>query len=199
MKKRPYRLRQRAIQQQETRERIVDAAVALHEEIGPAATTISALAERAGVQRLTVYRHFATEQEIFRACSAKWLAQHGPPQAAGLPPGPPAARTRAILAALYAYYDGTQGMLRSLYRDVGRVEGLDVEMREFEAQVATLGEALLAACAPARSKALRTTIGHALRFSTWQSLHEQGLGGAAMAALVAGWIEAASDGRRGAL
>ena len=67
MKKRKYTLKRRADKQQQTRERIVDAAMALHEELGPAATTISALAERAGVQRLTVYRHFENDEALFGA------------------------------------------------------------------------------------------------------------------------------------
>ena len=69
MSKRKYRLNQRAVQQQQTRERIVEAIIALHKEIGPAATTVSAVAERAGVQRLTVYRHFADERAMLKACT----------------------------------------------------------------------------------------------------------------------------------
>jgi AcrR family transcriptional regulator len=195
MKKRPYRLRKRAEQQQETRERIVDAAIALHEEIGPAATTISALAERAGVQRLTVYRHFASEQEILQACSTKWLARHPPPDLATLPPGPPAERVHAILLALYGYYARTQGMWRSVYRDLGQLETLAAPMQVFEDYLATVGDAILAACGTGRSRRLRATVAHALRFSTWHSLDAQGLGPGSMAELVCGWIEATAAGR----
>jgi len=193
MKKGRYRLKQRAAQQQETRERIVDAAVALHEEIGPAATTISALAERAGVQRLTVYRHFASEREILQACSAKWMGRHPPPDVSGLPPGEPAERVRSILLALYDYYRDTQAMWRSLYRDLGQVDALDEPMRQFDDYLAAVGEALSSAFAPRRSQRLRATMGHAVRFSTWQSLNDQGLGTRAMAALVGGWIRASAD------
>jgi AcrR family transcriptional regulator len=188
MKTRKYRLNQRAEQQQQTRERIVDAAMALHEEIGPAATTISALAGRAGVQRLTVYRHFANEQEILQACSSKWLGLHPPPD-----PAPFAdADVRTILRALYHYYEDTQDMWRSLYRDRGELEGLEAPMRQFDDYLAAVESALLGACAGRRNRPLRATIGHAVRFSTWQSLAEQELSPQGMAKLVEGWIEAAA-------
>jgi AcrR family transcriptional regulator len=192
MKKRKYTLKQRGAQQQETRERIVDAAMALHEELGPAATTISALAERAGVQRLTVYRHFADGQAILQACSAKWFGLHPPPDISTLPPGAPAERTQAILHALYAYYQKTQGMWRSLYRDLQQMEELEEPMRQFDDYLAAVGTAVLANWPRGRSKRLRATVSHALRYSTWQSLHEQGLSGNMMAALVCTWIRAAS-------
>lgn len=195
MKKRPYRLKRRAAQQQETRERIVDAAMALHEEIGPAATTISALAERAGVQRLTVYRHFAGEQEILEACSTKWMDRHPPPDISKLAPGGTAERTRSILLALYDYYQETQGMWHSLYRDLGQVVALDEPMRQFHHYLEDVGKALLSVYAPRRSQRLRATVDHALRFSTWESLSEQRLSPRAMAALVCAWIRAAA-GRR---
>jgi AcrR family transcriptional regulator len=192
MEKRRYRLKQRAARQQETRERIVDAAVALHEEIGPAATTISALAERAGVQRLTVYRHFANEREILKACSAKWIGRHPPPDISNLMHEDREERTRAILRALYRYYQETQDMWRSLYRDLGQVDALDEPMREFDDYLAAVENTVLAGWRPSGSEQLRATIAHALRFSTWQSLHEQGLGHRAMATLVCAWIGAAS-------
>lgn len=192
MKKRKYRLQRRAAQQQRTRERIVDAAMALHEELGPAATTISALAERAGVQRLTVYRHFAGDEEILEACSARWIEQHPPPAMTKLPAGDSAARTRAILRTLYRYYEETQGMWRSLYRDRGEVEALEAPMRRFDDYLGTVEQLVLAECQARRTKRLRATVGHALRFPTWQSLDEQGLEARAMAALVAAWIAAAA-------
>jgi AcrR family transcriptional regulator len=79
---RKYDLGRRADSQAQTRRRITEAAVELHATVGPARTTISAIAERAGVQRLTVYRHFPTEQELFAACSAHWLAGSPPPDPA---------------------------------------------------------------------------------------------------------------------
>lgn len=193
MKTRSYKLRQRAARQQETRERIVDAAIALHEELGPAATTISALADRAGVQRLTVYRHFPSEQEILKACSSKWLSRHPPPDVSKTKGVEPVERTRATLGALYDYYSETRGMWSSVLRDVGKVAALDRVMSSFDEYLAALARSVLGNWAPRKSKRLRATIGHALRFSTWQSLEEQGLGRTAMAELVASWIEAAAN------
>ena len=69
---RPYRKHRRAELEQQTRERIVEAAVDLHGSVGPARTTVSGVAERAGVQRATVYRHFPDDESLFAACSAHW-------------------------------------------------------------------------------------------------------------------------------
>jgi AcrR family transcriptional regulator len=192
LKKRKYRLKQRAVSQGETRERIVDAAISLHEELGPAATTISALADRAGVQRLTVYRHFQGEREIFEACSSKWLSQHPPPDFSRSINGLPAQRTRAKLRALYDYYFRTQLMLSSLYRDLGKVPAMDEVMARFDQYLAAFAESVLGDWAPRKSKGLRATIGHSLRFSTWESLTAQGLSQRALAELVTSWIEVAA-------
>lgn len=192
MKKRRYRLGRRAEQQLETRERIVDAAMALHEEVGPAETTISALAERAGVQRLTVYRHFPEERDILNACSSKWFSLNPPPDVSNIEGGKPLERTRSILAALYRYYDGTRDMWTSLYRDLGKTPALDEPMAQFEGYLGSVRDELLATWMPRRSRRLRATLGHALRFSTWQSLSAEGLGPSAMAKLTTDWIVSAS-------
>jgi Transcriptional regulator len=79
---RRYELKQRAASLAQTRQRIVDATVALHGSVGPARTTISAIAELAGVQRLTVYRHFPDELALFQACSGHWATLHPAPDPA---------------------------------------------------------------------------------------------------------------------
>ena len=105
MATRKYEQKRRAEQQEETRRRIVEAVVALHREIGPARTTIKAIAERAGVERLTVYRHFADEGALFAACDAHFRAETPPPDpAAWAEITDPAERLRAALLALYGYY-----------------------------------------------------------------------------------------------
>jgi len=76
---RSYELKGRAERQLQTRRRIVDATVALHEELGPARTTIAEIARRAGVQRLTVYNHFPEESDLFAACQGQFLAPQPPP------------------------------------------------------------------------------------------------------------------------
>src|ERR671929_225345 len=104
MATRKYELKRRAEQQAETRRRIVEAIVALHREVGPARTTIKAITERAGVERLTVYRHFADETAMFQACSAHFAAEVVPPPdpAEWEGVGDRAERLRAALLAFYA-------------------------------------------------------------------------------------------------
>ena len=193
MANRKYTLKQRAAQQQQTRERIVDAAMALHEELGPAETTISALANRAGVQRLTVYRHFPSDRELFGACTSKWLGLHPPPDVSKIESEDPAQRTRAVLLALYRYYRNTEKMWTAAYRDMDKVPALDEAMASFESYLAAVRKELLADWAPRESKRVRATLGHALRFSTWRSLAKQRLSGTAMADLVCAWVRAAAS------
>src|ERR1051326_6037138 len=101
--KRTYRMRRRAELEELTRRRITETTVALHEEVGPARTSISAIAERAGVRRSTVYRHFPDEEALFAACSSHWRAANPPPDpSAWAAIEDPAERTRTALAELYA-------------------------------------------------------------------------------------------------
>src|SRR4051812_49704398 len=80
--KRPYRMKRRAELEASTRLRITESAVALHGTLGPARTSISAIAEHAGVRRSTVYRHFADEAALFAACSSHWRAANPAPDLA---------------------------------------------------------------------------------------------------------------------
>src|SRR4051812_28717196 len=125
-RKRGYRLRERARKQEETRRRITAATVALHEEVGAARTTIKAIAERAGVERLTVYRHFPDEAALLDACSAHWIAAHPPPDPYGW------TEPRAALRALYAYYGANERMLANNFRDREAMPALDVHMQGFD-------------------------------------------------------------------
>jgi AcrR family transcriptional regulator len=192
MKKRKYTQKRRAATQQQTRERIVDAAMALHEELGPADTTISALAERAGVQRLTVYRHFADESELLGACTSKWLGLHPPPDLASIEPGNPDERTRAYLLALYRYYRRTEKMWTGAYRDVEKVPALVGPMKGFDEYLAGITGELGAGWSAGKSKRLKATLGHVVRFSTWRSLMEQGLTDKVMSELASTWVQAAN-------
>src|SRR6478752_8008593 len=79
---RQYRMRRRAESQLETRRRITESAVELHGTLGPARTSMSAVAEHAGVRRSTLYRHFPDEGALFGACSAHWAAENPPPDIA---------------------------------------------------------------------------------------------------------------------
>src|SRR3954470_14178733 len=104
-RKRKYELKARAEAQEETRRRITEATVGLHLEVGPAQTTISEIAKRAGVQRLTVYNNFPDEASLLGACAAHYKAGHPPPDPASRGAvRDPARRTRAALGAIYAYF-----------------------------------------------------------------------------------------------
>src|ERR671912_618669 len=111
-KRNPYRKAKRAELEAQTRDRITEAAVRLHGTVGPARTTISAIARDAGVQRATVYRHFPTPEDLFAACSARFWAQHPPPDpAAWAKIEDPDERLAVALRELYRLYRDTAPML----------------------------------------------------------------------------------------
>lgn len=177
----------------DTRRRIVKATRALHEEVGPAATTISAIATRAGVQRLTVYRHFADDRALLDACSADWRDDHPAPDPsswAGI--GDPAERLRRSLAALYGYFRGGAPMLRQVLRDERDDPDLAAVMEPWWSYMREIAGGLAAGWGVdgQRQRLVRAAVGHALRFETWSSLAGEGLSdGEAvelMATLVAG-------------
>ncbi|MGF1615559.1 MAG: TetR/AcrR family transcriptional regulator [Gammaproteobacteria bacterium] len=191
--KRPYRMRKRLKSQDETRRRIVEAAMRLHEEIGPRATTISAIAERAGVQRLTVYRHFPDDTAVFEACTAHWLSLNPPPdpQIWQLVTEP-WDRLRKALLAFYDYYRATQGMWTVSHRDVAEVPALQGPMTDFAAFVATVADDL---AKPLRSgkeqaRSVRITLQHALTFLAWSDLEGRGLSNPQKVELVQLWLRA---------
>lgn len=200
MKKRRYTLGRRAEQQAQTRGRIVDATMALHEELGPKATTISAIAERAGVERLTVYRHFPDDDSLFHACSSRFIQLNPPPErSAWAAITDPAARARATLLALYRYYRRTEQMWARVYRDEEEVPAVKTVMKGFKGYMAQTGNDLLATLrpAPAARRGLKAVLAHCLMFSTWQSLKRQGLSDAAMADLTVQWLVALNPPGRG--
>lgn len=174
---RPYRMRRRAENVDETRRRIVEATVALHGSVGPAGTTVLGIADRAGVTRATVYRHFPDEDALFAACSAHWLTQQVTPNpAAWAAITDPAERLRAGLTDLYRFYRAGETMLMRIYRDAAVLP--DRYRRDLRARDEQIRDLLLAAY-PARSRRnarLRAVIGHAISFWTWRSLCvDQGL------------------------
>ena len=178
-KTRPYRMMRRAELEEETRLRITESTVALHEELGPARTSISAIAERAGVRRSTVYRHFPDESALFTACSAHWRAANpAPDPAAWVTIADPARRTETALTELYAFYRRTEGMYTSLFRDEPVNATVRHHLRGFHDYVRAV-EGVLMAGRGLRGHAARRTraaVGHALGFPTWRSLaREQGL------------------------
>lgn len=190
MKTRKYRQTRRAEQQQETRRRIVEAAVALHGEVGPRDTTIKAVAERAGVERLTVYRHFPDQVALFQACTSHWLEAHPlPDPEAWRSVADPAARAVVLLERLYAYYRRTQRVWTLSWRDRNDVAALAAPMAAVDRYLDELSFDL----APAgSSQPQRATAAHVLRFSTWQSLESAGLDDAAKVKVAIAWLNALS-------
>src|SRR4051812_44793563 len=178
--KRPYRMKRRAELEQQTRVRITETAVELHEQLGPARTSISAIAERAGVRRSTVYRHFPDEEALFAACSSHWRAGNPAPDPQTWSSVEDAAeRTRTALRAIYAFYARTEPMYSSLLRDEPLVPAVERRLRDFHGYLRAIQDGLLAGRGfrGRRAQRARAALGHALAFSTWRSLtREQGLG-----------------------
>ena len=197
--KRPYRMKRRAELEEQTRRRITESAVALHEELGPARTSISAIAERAGVRRSTVYRHFPDEEALFTACSSHWQAANPPPDpSAWAGVADPAARTETALRELYAFYRRTQDMYASLLRDEQLVPGVQRRLRDFYGYLRTIEDDLLVGRGLRGRDAARTraAIGHAVAFPTWRSLTlEQGLADDDAVALMCLLVEGAARTR----
>jgi AcrR family transcriptional regulator len=171
--KRPYRMKRRAELEEATRQRITESAVELHGTLGPSRTSISAVAERAGVRRSTVYRHFPDEPALFAACSAHWGAANPTPDLARWAAiEDPDERLRRSLEELYAYYRRTQGMLDNLVRDESTVPTVKRQFRGFHDYLAGARDTLMAG-RHARGGARQRTqaaIGHAVAFTTWRSL-----------------------------
>lgn len=193
---RKYEQRKRAEQQQETRERIIAAAVGLHAEIGPARTTLSAVAERAGVQRNTLYRHFPDERSLLFACSGKFTDEHPLPDAEGWRAvGDPTDRAKHGLRELYAYWQANEQLITSVARDA-QVSPLVREVNQLRTadQVAAMRAALLEGWPGRRRKRREAVADLALSFPTWQSLvRRSGLSVTAAADLMASLLAAAED------
>jgi AcrR family transcriptional regulator len=171
--KRAYRKRRRAQLEEETRLRITEATVDLHGSVGPARTTISAVADRAGVQRATVYRHFPDEKALFDACSSHWMAQHPlPDPAAWAAIDNPDERLRTALQHLYAWYEHGEYMLEKTTRDLALVPALRPSMEAFAGWVDQAADAIVGSRPErgTRRRRVRAAVGHALAFETWRSL-----------------------------
>jgi AcrR family transcriptional regulator len=192
---RSYEKRARAVQEQATRLRIIEAAIALHGTIGPARTTISAIAERAGVRRATVYRHFPDERALFLGCSGTFRERNPLPDPttwASIPD--PAARLAAALDAIYRWYERVEPMLTAMLRDADAMPII----RELQAgRLAYLADVEdgLASGWGARgtaAKRLRATIALALDFLAWRTLSERGLGHTDAIAVMSSAVRAAA-------
>jgi AcrR family transcriptional regulator len=170
---RTYELKQRAERQQETRRRIVQAAVELHTALGPARTTVTAVAERAGVTRPTVYAHFPDDRSLLEACSGHVRETVPPPDQTSWSSIPdPGERLEAALREVYGYYERLEPLLEHVQRDAASMPVV-AEMNAYRVRYLEQIRDLLLEAWPTRGKArarVRRAIGHALEFRTWQSL-----------------------------
>jgi AcrR family transcriptional regulator len=189
IKKRPYELKERARKQEETRQRIAAAAAGLHEEVGPARTTVTEIAKRAGVQRLTVYKHFPTELDLFRGCSAHYMSRHPfPDLSVPLAESDPEQRVRETLTLLYGWFRETETMTANIQRDRLLIPALEEQVSsDVEPVVGWVGEQLGGGFAAKGAKAERIAamVAVALEFWTWRRLAKLGMDDAAAAELMA--------------
>lgn len=171
---RNYTLKRRAESQAETRKRIVEAAVDLHSSIGPANTTVSMIAERAGVQRHTLYKHFPDEQAMAMACSGLSFERDPPPDgSAWRTLAKPGGRLRAALAEIYAYYARNESLLACVLRDAEHhALTRDIVALRFGPVIGAWRDVLGAGL----NEKQRALLALALSFHTWRTLaREAGL------------------------
>jgi AcrR family transcriptional regulator len=186
--KRPYRKKRRAELEEQTRLRITESAVELHGTLGPSRTSMSAIAEHAGVRRSTLYRHFPDEVAVFAACSAHWEAANPPPDlGAWAAIEDPDERLATALRELYAYCRSGESMLANLHRDEALMPTVSQFFGAYRAYIEATRDVMMrgrGVRGKARARVL-AAIGHALAFTTWRSLaREQELDDAEAAELM---------------
>ena len=193
---RRYELRKRADAMEATRRRITEAAVELHGSVGPARTTITAIAERAGVQRQTVYRHFPSEDDLFAACTQHFYeGDRWPDPVRWRAIGDPAERLAFALDELYAYYERTESMWTNVLRDETLVPSVAAAITGFWAYLDAAADALAAGWSArgGRRRVLHAATRHAVDFRTWRSLaRDGGISRAAVVELASAMVSRAS-------
>jgi AcrR family transcriptional regulator len=205
MKRGKYELKKRAERQEETRLRIARATLELHEILGPALTTRSAIAERAGVTRPTVYSHFPDELSLGKACSSLEMSDNPLPD-----PGPwrrisdPEERLRLALAVLYTYFRRRERLWANILRDQEMtLTNDDPEAREADAEIMEpifvhwerMKETLAAGWGPSDSPPwlLLGAIGLALDFQAWRAMaRTQGMSDEQAIELMVGMVRCAA-------
>ena len=192
--KRKYELKRRAEQMSQTRLRITEAAIELHGTVGPSRTTMSAVADRAGVERRTLYRHFPTEADLFAACSTHYFrANPWPDLGHWRAIRDPRDRLERALDDLYAYYERTEPMLSNVLRDADLVDSARDSVVPLHAYLEEAADVLTTGrqARGRRRQLLRGAVRHALAFSTWRSLSDNGVGRSDAARLSSALVEAA--------
>lgn len=194
--KRKYELKKRAEEMADTHRRITEAAIELHGTRGPSRTTMSAVAERAGVERRTLYRHFPTEAALFAACSTHYFAANPwPDLGSWRAVRDPHQRLERALDELYAYYERTAPMYSNVLRDAELVDFARDAVAPLHTYLDEAAE-ILASGHPVRGPRRRLLVAalrHALAFSTWQSLTAAGIARADANTLVAALVKAAAQ------
>ena len=195
--KRKYELKKRAEEMAETHLRITEAAIELHATVGPSRTTLSAVAERAGVERRTLYRHFPTEADLFAACSTHYFAANPwPDLAAWRAIRDPRQRLARALDELYGYYERTEPMFSNVLRDAELVDPARDAVAPLHAYLEEAAEVLAVGrrARGRRRQLLGGALRHALAFSTWRSLSSNGIARSDAAKLVTALVEGAATG-----
>lgn len=192
-----YELNQRAQAMADTRRRITRATVELHQTLGPARTSVSEIARRAGVDRVTVYRHFPDDAALFAACSTDFRARNPLPDTAGWSKlADPRQRLRRGLRDLYGYYEQTEPMLANVIRDAEHMPALratGAPRRQWLAQA----EQQLARGWQGNARQIRHAIAIALDFHTWQILvRQRGLSRSQVIRLMLAMVEGAGCNSR---
>jgi len=193
--RRRYRQLRRAELEAQTRLRITEAAMKLHGTVGPSRTTVTAVAEEAGIQRGTVYRHFPDEDALFRACSMHWLSLNPTPSPeAWVEIEDPSQRLRRALAELYHWYQRNQRMLDNVFRDAPLVPALKPPVEGLQRQLSAMHATLMRGRRQRGRRRARVgaAVGLAVGFGAWSSLvRENGLDSAEAVDLMATMVSAA--------
>lgn len=167
---RAYTMRARQDNVEQTRLRITEATMRLHERVGPAATTVSAIADLAGVTRLTVYRHFPDEESLVSACAGHWGGLHPRPDpAAWASIDDPMRRLPTALSDTYTWARDAAPMMTKIYRDLHVMPAFVSEYlsQDQQSRVAILSDGFRAG---RNTHRLHAALSHALDFRTWHSL-----------------------------
>jgi AcrR family transcriptional regulator len=197
--KRKYELKKRAEEMAGTRQRITEAAIELHGSVGPARTTLSAVAKQAGVERRTLYRHFPNEADLFEACSTHYFsANPWPDLATWRAIRDPQQRLERALDELYAYYERTEPMLSNVLRDAELVDTARDAIAPLHAYLDQAAGILTTGrqARGRRRQLLKAALRHALAFTTWHSLSTNGIGRSDTANLTTALVESAATPQR---
>lgn len=178
--------------------RITEAAVELHEKLGPAKTTMEGIAKLAGVQRATVYNHFPTELELLEACSGHWFKDNPPPdRSTWAEIADPKKKVRTAFELMYSYFRSGERMLANVLTDAAFVPAME-EIRKrswvpmLDQIAGELAESLIKANGTKQGKLFKNrllaTLATALDFFNWQRLAQFGLSDSQAAELATVWV-----------